>query len=112
MNTKKTLGLTGNYMDVEETIYALEKLEKRELNYESQSIHRAIDLLKRGEKYEQMWKKLKNKSGFRKIEHVFVEFQSTIEEIMESYEREYFPKPSDNFTEKVMEKINKKGGNQ
>jgi len=47
-------------MDVEETIYALEKLEKRELNYESQSIHRAIDLLKCGEKYKKIFNTILN----------------------------------------------------
>ena len=50
MNTKKKLGLAGSEMNVEETIYALKQLEKRELNYESQCIHRAIYLLKKIER--------------------------------------------------------------
>jgi len=58
----------------------------------TEDLDKVIELLKRGEKFEMMWKLFKNKSGFRKIEHVFVEFQCTIEEIMESYEQKYFPK--------------------
>jgi len=83
MNTKKTLGLAGNYMDVEETIYALEKLEKRELNYESQSIHRAIDLLKRGEKFEKMWEEFCVNEG---------DLVKVVNLIKRRYEQKYFPK--------------------
>lgn len=56
----KTLGLAGNKMDVEETIYALEELEKNKLPNHSQAVFCAIRLLKKGEKYEQMWKKLRD----------------------------------------------------
>ncbi len=86
MNTKKTLGLAGNYMDVEEIIYALKKMEKRELNYKSQSVHRAIELLERGEKYERMWE------GFR---HKYGEVDTPIghvKNIINDFEQKYFPK--------------------
>ena len=64
--------------------------------YNISKFHDAIDKIiessKQGEKYQQMWEKLKEKSGFRHIDHPFVTHQVTIEEIMESYEQKYFPK--------------------
>jgi len=57
-----------------------------------------IELLQRGEKYEALYKEIK--------ENVLnCEYCENIE--LKKLEQKHFPKPSDNFTEKVMEKINK-----
>ena len=64
-----------------------------------------IELLKRGEKYEAMWREI---STMYKINCYGLGSVNPLEIII-SLEQKYFPKPSDNFTEKVMEKINKEG---
>jgi len=94
MNTKEAIEFMLNVRPGE-LLYAKNNEAYHEYKSEISKIDEVIGLLKRGEKFEQMWKLLKNKSGFRKIEHVFTEFQCTIEEIMESYEQKHFPKGND-----------------
>ena len=93
MDTKKTLGLAGNYMNVEETIHALLELEKAKLNYESQSVHRAIDLLKRGEKFEKMWEELYTEYGMCPIRKNDEEgyMSNILYKILEELQQKYFP---------------------
>jgi len=89
MNTKEAIEFLARKID------NADKCERVNVYFHKSKADEIIELLKRGEKFEKMWKLLKNKSGFRKIEHVFTEFQCTIEEIMESYEQKYFPKGDD-----------------
>ncbi len=56
MTEKKVLGLTGAFMDIDETIYALEKLEKEEVGYHSQAIFIAIRYLEKFKKIEDIIK--------------------------------------------------------
>jgi len=82
---------------------SLRKLLKRGEKFEKNQIALVKEIEKRQqkinelEKYKIMWFENKYYSKSKKIEEL---------------EKKYFPKPSDNFTEKVMEKINKEGGNQ
>ena len=101
MSKNKTLGLAGNYMDTKETIHALKELEKAKFNYQSQSIHRAIELLQRGEKYEKIFNTILN---WTMHDGDFIPVKELIK-----LEQKYFPKPSKNFTEKVMARINNEG---
>jgi len=50
----KTLGLAGNFMDIDETIYALEQLENNKLHYHSQSIFIAIKYLRKFQEIEKI----------------------------------------------------------
>ena len=52
MDTKKTLGLAGAFMDIDETIYALEELERTKLGYHSQAVFIAIRYLEKFKKVE------------------------------------------------------------
>jgi len=61
-----------------------------------------IELLQRGEKYEAMWEELR----------IMDKVGCNPEVIVKELEQKYFPKPSANFTEKVMEKINKEADNE
>jgi len=64
-------------------------------------LNEVVEILQRGEKFEALYKEIK--------ENVLnCEYCENIE--INKLEQKYFPKPSDNFTEKVMEKINKEGG--
>ncbi|MCK4329280.1 hypothetical protein KAX02_05505 [candidate division WOR-3 bacterium] len=66
-----------------------------------------IELLQRGEKYKAIVKEFKEVWGKRI--YIFKDSNYiSITNIVNKLEQKYFPKPSDNFTEKVMEKINKK----
>ena len=49
---EKILGLAGNFMDIEETVFALKDLVKRELSYTPQSIFIAIKYLEKFRKIE------------------------------------------------------------
>ena len=49
---KKTLGLAGNFMDIEETIYGMEELVKRNFTATPQCIFIAINYLKKFRKIE------------------------------------------------------------
>jgi len=49
---KKTLGLAGNFMDIEETVYALEKLVEKKFSYTPQCIFIAIKYLRKFRKIE------------------------------------------------------------
>jgi len=74
---------------------------------EGKKMDEVIELLKRGEKFEKMWEELE------KEKCLMIDFDN--EGYFKSYhclgdiKGKYFPKPSDNFTEKVMKKINKEG---
>jgi len=68
---------------------------------ENKKLDEVVEILQRGEKFEALYKEIK--------ENVLnCEYCENIE--INKLEQKYFPKPSDNFTEKVMEKINKEGG--
>lgn len=92
MSKNKTLGLAGNDMDTEETIHALLELEKAKFNYQSQSIHRAIGLLQRGEKYKEMWGWLDNSVNANGMEYNKT-WKEQVGKIMADIEQKYFPKP-------------------
>jgi len=101
-------------------------------NRVEEKVPEIVSLLKRGEKFEekfleifnenkklwQMWEEFKKKynADYNLIELGYLDInyanQKDLDIIMEDYEQKYFPKPSDNFTEKVMEKINKEGDNE
>lgn len=91
MSTKKTLGLAGNYMDVEETIHVLKELEKAKLNYESQSVHRAIYLLQQGEKYEAMWQTLLEDLDFMPNKEKLLMSWGDFNDLMIKIKQKYFP---------------------
>jgi len=57
-------------------------------------------LLKRGKKYEAIFNTILD---WTMQDGEFIPYNALVD-----LEQKYFPKPSDNFTEKVMEKINKK----
>jgi len=63
---------------------------------EGKKMDGVIELLKRGEKYKKMFLQIVN---WEKEDRIIV--KSDLDEL----KQKYFPKPSDNFTEKVMEKI-------
>lgn len=85
---------------------------------EGNKMDEVIELLKRGEKFEekfleifnenkkvwQMWEECKKDIARASIENWKVSAERFVLE-MKNLEQKYFPKPSDNFTEKVMEKI-------
>lgn len=50
----KILGLAGNFMDVDETVYALEQLEVEKLRYHSQAIFIAIKYLRKFQKIQEI----------------------------------------------------------
>ena len=50
MKYNKTLGLAGNFMNIDETVYALEQLEDNDLHYHSQAIFIAIKYLRKFQK--------------------------------------------------------------
>ena len=56
MSEKKVLGLAGAFMDIDETIYALEELEKNKLGYHSQVVFIAIKYLEKYKKIENIVK--------------------------------------------------------
>ena len=56
MNNKKTLGLAGSFMNIDETIYALEQLEDNKLHYHSQAIFIAIKYLRKYQRIEEIIK--------------------------------------------------------
>jgi len=80
----------------------------------AERIEEVIKLLKCGEKHKQMWKDFhyglahvnigsyRNPFDDRKMADI-----DCINEIVRDVKQKYFPKPSKNFTEKVMEKIKK-----
>ena len=98
-NKKRELGLAGNYMDTEETIHALKELEKAKFNYQSQSIHRAIELLKEGEKYKIILKEIKSIIS----SHSLIWLVKRIKEI----EEKYFSKRINRIIEVEVEASNK-----
>lgn len=89
---------------------------------EGKKMDEVVELLKRGEKFEekfleifnenkkvwQMWEECKKDIARASIENWKVSAERFVLE-MKKLEQKYFPKPSDNFTVKVMGKINKKG---
>jgi len=81
------------------------KEDRERIEKEKNSI---IELLQRGEKYEAMWEKdLKDR-----MRNSTASAWETLVNAINDIEQKYFPKPSDNFTEKVMEKINKEVDNE
>ena len=96
---KRELGFAGNYMDTEETILALKNMEKEHLDYESQSIHQAIELLKEGEKYEAIVKEIKSIVS----SHTLIWLEKKIKEI----EEKYFSKKINRIIEVEVEASNK-----
>ena len=113
MNTKEAIEFIENelktYKDILESFGIPEmKKEKEDIKNAIANYKNVIELLQRGEKFEAMWNHLYCEYG-----EVFLNDYKNpeilLEERMENLEQKYFPKPSDNFTEKVMEKINKKG---
>jgi len=75
-----------------------------------------IELLQCGEenkKYKKIWREIKDnlilKNGL--LEFIEKDLEKFLHRMIKAYEQKYFPKPSDNFTEKVMEKINKEVDN-
>jgi len=75
-------------------------------------LNEVIELLQRGEKYEAIVNELENDYGF--LAHRYAGSDSTdyLRYVIPRLKQKYFPKPSDNFTEKVMEKINKEVDNE
>ena len=111
MNTKEAIEFMKSFIEVITSI-DIRNGDKKSIEIYNDKINRIIDLLKRGEKYEAMWKELKYKFEIlhKDIETGEEYYTGVINKIdIKELEQKYFPKPSDNFTEKVMEKINKKG---
>lgn len=73
-----------------------------------EDIKRLKQKAERGEKYEAMWKELRKDYGEYTIDCEHMN-SVKLEEVIDKIKQKYFPKPSDNFTEKVMGKINEKG---
>lgn len=71
-----------------------------------------IELLQRGEKnkkYKEIVKEIKSKHGVYEIDHPFmINCQWTIKEMIGFCEQRHSPKPSKDFTKKVMAKIKEK----
>ena len=83
----------------------IERLPMGEIDKYDEKLDEAITLFKRGEKFEAMWREFKklNYGYFNDWEIRCIKFK------MNEFEQKYFPKPSDNFTKKVMDKINNEG---
>lgn len=96
---------------------AIEFLEKKNISDDEllkmkiKSVKRLAKLLQRGEKYEAMWEEVETLFTSRSDRQGGESLGNNILRNMEDIKQKYFPKPSKNFTEKVMEKI-KKGGSQ
>jgi len=103
MNTKEAIEFIKEMKDIDITCTPNEYGEHLKL------IDEIIELLQRGEKYEAIVNELENDYGF--LAHRYAGSDSTdyLRYIIPRLKQKYFPKPSDNFTEKVMEKINDEG---
>jgi len=112
METKEAIKWVFDIWHEWENVYVPISAEKS--LEEGKKMDEVIELLKRGEKYKAMWREFKKKYNvdYNLIELGYLDInyanQKDLDIIMEDLEQKYFPpKPSDNFTEKVMEKINK-----
>ena len=78
----------------------------------NERINDVIELLQRGEKYKQIFTAIQGEILSDEYEDIYgmPTRRGSIYKRYKIIEQKYFPKPSDNFTEKVMDKINKKGG--
>lgn len=64
---------------------------------------KVIELLQRGEKFEKMWEEFNKEYALYHLQYT----NDNIHQAMKRLKQKYFPKPSKDFTEKVMAKINK-----
>lgn len=117
MKTKEAIQFVESFTDTITSI-DIEEGNKNMIEEYNNKICKVIELLKCGEKYEAMVDELINvgkntwamwvelKANYQKVD----EFTQTkyVAGFMNKLEQKYFPKPSKDFTEKVMEKINKK----
>ncbi len=93
MKTKQDKTLAGSEMSYEGTIYLLKHLQK-ELNYDSQAIFWAIELLKRGEEFEKIY--------YETMKYIFYDdkgtnvipnhFMDEVGKRLEELKLKYFPK--------------------
>jgi len=114
METKEAINWVFDIWHEWENVYGVSGEQVLE---EGKKMDEVIELLKRGEKYEKIVNDLRAES----TDWDLVEWgtcnktasRRDLESAIDKLEQKYFPpKPSDNFTEKVMEKINKEADNE
>ncbi|MCK4446828.1 MAG: hypothetical protein KAW56_07080 [Candidatus Marinimicrobia bacterium] len=102
-------------MKTKEAIEFIKKHNKPKHFYtwERKKFKDIIELLQRGEKFEAIEKEIEYNLDWHRPECPFTtpdtELIDEILQMIEGIKQKYFPKPSKDFTEKVMEKINNEG---
>jgi len=99
METKEAIKWIFDIWHEWENVYGVDGEQVLE---EGKKMDEVIELLQRGEKYEAMWEEIIRYFGYMEWK----------DEIIVKIKQKYFPKPSDNFTEKVMEKIKEEADNE
>jgi len=115
MKTKEAIENIEDTYDCHSNDRAYCKEDRERIEKEKNNI---IELLQRGENFEEKFLEIFNEN--KKLWQMWEELKKDSYGCeawwskygLMRYEQKYFPKPSDNFTEKVMEKINKEADNE
>ena len=115
MNTKEAIEFVKGLIGFYNYPVSADGVDEEQAKVNNQKRDDVIDLLKRGEKYEAIVREIKYEIDWHRPEREVYdsgskgddEYINETLDLIDKIEQKYFPKPSKNFTKKVMNKIRK-----